>query len=693
MIPFLVCGFGKSTLSNLVKECFGSEFPDIFHKKQVDYVFRYLSDLGAQSILLEFEYVDEDYLDDFSKFYVRRFSSRGHKCARLHFFADKLNHAAFDKAPFDFSQDAFSNRLQRCYLGFMVVKPLPKTFIGKTCLKKYNPAQESESQRLLLRRYDVNLFGVDLYVESIAFQEQDKVVSACATTAIWSALHALQWPQLRDIPSCSEITTNAINFIEGSSNSFPSKELSNKQILRSLDMEGLRHHSESIRAIGEKEFFDTVKYYIESGLPLILGASVYKVREHMELSKVAGHAVTVLGYKVSTSGNALYVHDDRLGPFARATFSPLAGYKNNDSQSWGLILQEKDDAGNWQPPHEILVPEILISATDKNVRIPLSYIVNTCNLIASVYESAVIAIAAQVGTEDISSLRNKLTFNIRLAEISNLKTEFFDFEPDLTSAEKDGSTSEPSGKVLEENQKDKLRFLTSSFARFQWVAEFFYAGKAAFCMLVDATEIPQGHAVSAILVRNKTEADAILEVVGAYALPLQNEDGSGIASQTFFGSFLRRLRPDEPGLVEYLNKTYGDLRAPEYLKESELKDGRILKNASARSFYEPVDKPLDLEFPTLVIDDEKSYLIWVITHDGVLLIGREINAMGHPCLTGFKPARIAGELKRTAIGWFINSKSGRYSSNYKDSNEFLENALLRFKTIFPASASQIIKKS
>lgn len=92
----------------------------------------------------------------------------------------------------------------------------------------------------------MNLFGIKLHVESIAFQEQDKVVAACATTAIWTALHALPGSDVKHVPSCSEITINALNFVEGSNNGFPNKELTNKQIQRSLDVEGLRYHSSNL---------------------------------------------------------------------------------------------------------------------------------------------------------------------------------------------------------------------------------------------------------------------------------------------------------------------------------------------------------------------------------------------------------------------------------------------------------------
>ena len=64
MISYLVSRFAKGELSNLVKECFGTDFPDIFRKSQIDYIYRYLNDLDAKSVLLEPKYIDKDYLEE-----------------------------------------------------------------------------------------------------------------------------------------------------------------------------------------------------------------------------------------------------------------------------------------------------------------------------------------------------------------------------------------------------------------------------------------------------------------------------------------------------------------------------------------------------------------------------------------------------------------------------------------------------
>ncbi|MDV6642983.1 hypothetical protein FA498_30370, partial [Pseudomonas aeruginosa] len=60
MIPYLVSQFAQETMTNLVRECFGYQFPDILSKPQVSYIYNYLKRMGAKSVLLEFDYIDKD---------------------------------------------------------------------------------------------------------------------------------------------------------------------------------------------------------------------------------------------------------------------------------------------------------------------------------------------------------------------------------------------------------------------------------------------------------------------------------------------------------------------------------------------------------------------------------------------------------------------------------------------------------
>lgn len=689
MVPYLVCEFAKSTLSNLIKERFGDDFPDIFDKSQIAYSYAYLKALRAKTVLLEFEYVDKDYLEDYTRYYVRRFNSDGHKCARLHFFSEKVEHCELDKIIAGQLPQLRIKRLQENYLGFMVLKPLPRTFIGKTCLKVYKRINANGSNRVCLtREYKVNLFGIELVVNSIPMQEQDKVVSACATTAIWSALHALRWRHPRDLPACSEITINAINHIAGSSNSFPKQELSNKQILRALDVEGLRHHSIPAAALNVEAFISAIRTAIDSGLPLLLGVDVYSVKENgVDAEKVGGHAVTVLGYKYFSddeSQRALYVHDDRIGPFLRATFIDLKKYKLPDGvkSSWGLVFQRRGESGRWKKPHEVLIPDSLIFPMHRKVRISPVNISNTCDLIVDEFEGWV----REQPADGPKNFGGKLTFNVKLEEISEIKKRIH--LVDLKKTQKAGKFF--SEKVSDDELKilvdEKAKFLTKSFARFQWVAYFKFSGIPAFQILFDATDIPQGNAVSAIFREDYLASELVLGVFHEYAnLDLRPADG-----HSFFTPFLRYLRRPTASLDDHLDATYGPLRAPRYLKETEILALKQQRQSTIKTYYESVDNSLAQEFPRFPKRGKDGpFLIWAIAYDGALLIGDEAEGMGHPALTGFKPARIAGELWRDDAGWKINAKSGRYSGDYPDPNALLASALKKFNSVFRSTRDKI----
>lgn len=65
-------------------------------------------------------------------------------------------------------------------------------------------------------------------------------------------------------------------------------------------------------------------------------------------------------------------------------------------------------------------------------------------------------------------------------------------------------------------------------------------------------------------------------------------------------------------------------------------------------------------------------------------IDGRVEKCGHPSITGFQPARIAGEMHKAGRGnWQINSKSGRYSGDYPNTDELLQNALHKFQQFFP----------
>ena len=153
---------------------------------RAQYLFGYLKDLGAQSILIERDYTDGDYLEDFAAYYVRCFQKYEKRCSRLHFFGSKLSEEDIVALAQGTAAEAKIEELKLSYLGFVVARPLPNAIVGRTLLRTY-PPDNGRRHYTVVRRYVANVLGLEFMVESLPFQEQDTVLAACATVALWSA--------------------------------------------------------------------------------------------------------------------------------------------------------------------------------------------------------------------------------------------------------------------------------------------------------------------------------------------------------------------------------------------------------------------------------------------------------------------------------------------------------------------------
>ncbi|OAT47178.1 hypothetical protein M997_1705 [Proteus hauseri ATCC 700826] len=666
MTPYLICRFEKQTLSNLIKECFNSKFPDIYKKIQIDYIYRYLTEIKCKSVLLEPVYIDKDYLEDYKQYYVKGFNNKGYKTSRLHFFSSELDHKTIDDYLENGMESEKHNLLQQSYLGFMIIKPLPKTFIGKTCLIPYPSLIKNNDKKCILREYSIDLFGIPLKVKSIAFQEQDMVVAAYATTAIWSSLHALNYCDIRSIPSCSEITINAINHINNSNNSFPNTSLTTKQMLRSIDIEKIKHHLFKANRLKIDEFHEIVKTHIDSKIPLLLRGTIYDITNGNYVRK-NDYTVTILGYKERGRSRAIYIHDDRLGPFVRAIYRK----KITGDEEWGFIVQEKNDEIHWEEAHEIFIPDILISITPKKVRLSSELAINTCRLIKSIYTKL---LEIELDTNSSEKFLPIIKFSVKLKEISEIRNELLCYDFNKSNHKE----------AINYCKKKRLEFLTQSYACYHWVASFSLNNEDSFDILFDATDIPQGDVVSEIIYKDYYNSKVILDVMKKLASRQDILHSSPLFREnSFIVSFFSFLMTMDYNYTNYLDETYGRLRAPSYLKPEEYLGGKITGNKTSKIYYGRTNKTLKEITADLKNNIENSFMIWAITDEGALVIGEEINNNGHPSLTGFKPARIAGELFIKDEVYYINSKSGRYSRDYSNPNNLLKNAINRFKEIFP----------
>ena len=201
----------------------------------------------------------------------------------------------------------------------------------------------------MLTALSVNVLGIPLSVNTIAYIEQDKVIAACATSALWSAFQKAAHSNGYHIPTLYEITDNATVY-STRRRPIPSGGLNAEQMCR------------AIRAVGlEPEFWEILDADNNVvGLPL---ASTYAyLRAGMPVIALvtiggSGHAIALNGYRLGERGQpynelrlanlklesalidikltgsrieALYSHDDQIGPFCRANIGLLKIVKTNE---------------------------------------------------------------------------------------------------------------------------------------------------------------------------------------------------------------------------------------------------------------------------------------------------------------------------------------------------------------------------
>jgi hypothetical protein len=308
------------------------------------YLCDYLDDIKAKTCVYEKDYIDKDYLIDYSKFYARSFQDHGRKTERFHFFSNNFTEEQF-KTALASGDKKFITSLQKKYLGFIVIKPIidrrGHKLVGRTVLGTYPEHDNGDVRKFIKNDYTVSLFGIPLKVEGLPYQQKDEGVGLCATITCWSSLFPLM--NLFGIQTSSpfEITERSTTFPDDSRN-FPPEGLTLQQMKTYFSSEGLETEFIDPKiedpTITEKDDIvaDVIKAYNHLGLPVIATLNVKKQDVITDF-----HAILISGYRHKNwDVKELYIHDDNIGPYHHIMQTEERKHNSRFSQ-WS----ETDSAG------------------------------------------------------------------------------------------------------------------------------------------------------------------------------------------------------------------------------------------------------------------------------------------------------------------------------------------------------------
>jgi len=72
-LPFKVIDFSEDNFLSILQENPDIDMDRLFTKQQIGYFINYFQSIQIKTILIEENYIDRDYLEDFSAYYVRCF--------------------------------------------------------------------------------------------------------------------------------------------------------------------------------------------------------------------------------------------------------------------------------------------------------------------------------------------------------------------------------------------------------------------------------------------------------------------------------------------------------------------------------------------------------------------------------------------------------------------------------------------
>lgn len=248
---------------------------------------------NCQTILVEGQYYEEDFVDVVANYLSKTFRSvSSHYCTRIHFFSKPT------ESPDQELIDYLASCADADYNGFIVVRPLDSHVVGKTLLRAPDLFLNNLQTRLSGDTFSVNVCGKHFSLLAAPFSEGDGVVNLCAHSCIWMLNKCLEKSHGMAKRFPFEINQLATQYYSGGV-STPSPGLNPWQIAETLKRMGyypIMYHKKSFKKIDRKWVIPNMVYpYLNSRLPVVLVSSPKNQARHSIL--LVGEQVPVVSKK------------------------------------------------------------------------------------------------------------------------------------------------------------------------------------------------------------------------------------------------------------------------------------------------------------------------------------------------------------------------------------------------------------
>ncbi len=226
------------------------------------------------TLLVETEYVDKTYRDNYYTLYSTKLRPYYRNCVRISFFSPEFNEDT------EFTVDNI-DEIKKAYLGFLVIRPLVECCIGRNVVSPLAKGAAYNNMAICKTTIPSTCMGIKMQAEGFPHSSQDGEMMSCAETTVWAILEYFgnKYSDYRPAKP-SDILSALKPFVY--ERQLPSGGLSFEQISVALKSQGL---SSKVYEKSNPMFKELFTCYIESGIPLAVCIQ----------TKDYGHSVVCVG--------------------------------------------------------------------------------------------------------------------------------------------------------------------------------------------------------------------------------------------------------------------------------------------------------------------------------------------------------------------------------------------------------------
>lgn len=455
-----------------------TELEDIENNKSYNILWALLKRMGKLSVVIERHHIDRTYRDSYYMHFSCKHGEYSRYCKRIFVFEGDV----FENTITEEFSNLCVEDLQKKIIGTIVIRPLREGKIGRCLINPYFVLKEKNTY-LRYAKYSVTIYGMRFQINAFPYSMQDGETTTCAEITILNLMDYFS----KKYPEYKSILPSEIAEIVGENDferTLPSRGLKYSTITKVFSEMGFYPRLYGKNVIEDMSLFKRIMhYYVESGIPVAVGAKVDAKNKHSIIC--IGHGkinYDEIGKKMyaiydTVAGNYIWivdsadlcsnyiVMDDGKAPYDEIEWKYI--------ESENIKMNDKCLLGNYEP-------EILMVPLYKRMFLEAQDAYDICTSALASDEVGIPKFYPELGKKD-----NPVIIRLFMCSSRNYKQRRV-------------------SRLKEQNREIGERYKKIFLPRFIWVCEIYCKegykeGKASGEIVIDATASPDDGIKSILL--------------------------------------------------------------------------------------------------------------------------------------------------------------------------------------------------